>query len=239
MEKVYELRTTVILKEDIELNDTYEKLGTLINYSMGKDSDLSKLHEVHKKFKHYCFSSLYPTEKDRVYKSDNYYTFSLRSSKVFLINKFKKVLTGLENNDFIIIDSELREYNKSKIKCIESITPVVITVCDKENSRSWNILKDDKEIFYETIGNNLIKKFNDIEKMNISLNYKDFINSIAIKNNIATIVNYKGIKLLGYKVLIDFKENIIAQELANICLTDGIGGKNSSCGQGFCIPHFK
>lgn len=234
MEKIYELKVTILLKEDLKLNDSYGEIGRFINYSMNKSDSLAELHKRGRTFKHYCFSSFYPCELDKIYKKENYYTFLIRSSKGNIINALKESLDGLENDIIETMDIENVEYKKSNIDYIDTLTPVIVT----KDNRSWNILKDDKAFFDKAIINNLVKKFNELENISIETNYNDIVDRITIKNKYAIIVNYKGIKMLGYKVRIYFKNNIIAQEIANITLCDGVGEKNSSCGQGFCKPYF-
>lgn len=50
---------------------------------------------------------------------------------------------------------------------------------------------------------------------------------------------YKGIKLLGYKYNIYFKENSFAQEMANFITVTGLLEKNSSLECGFVKAYYK
>ena len=67
----------------------------------------------------------------------------------------------------------------------------------------------------------------------------NIIDRVEIINNIAITMNYKGIKLLGYKYNIYFKENSFAQELANFITVTGLLEKNSSLGCGFVKAYYK
>ncbi|HBJ1650428.1 TPA: hypothetical protein LA460_000332 [Clostridium botulinum] len=235
--KIYELKVSVYLNKPLKLKNTYEEIGNFINYSMEGSTYLAELHKQKKIFKHYCFSGLYNIESDKIYKEETIYTFMIRSYKQEIINNLQVCLNGLDNDVFTVIEIERVQYSKSNINYIDTLTPVVIT--NKDTCKSWNILKDDIKYFNTAIFNNLVKKYNSLEGISQQFNYNDIITNMEIKNKYAIVISYKGVKFLGYKVRIYFKDNSIAQELANLCVAEGIGEKNSSFGQGFCKPYFR
>ena len=44
--KYYNLKVVVLLKQNLENFETYEKIGNLISYGMLKDKTLKELHEI-------------------------------------------------------------------------------------------------------------------------------------------------------------------------------------------------
>lgn len=233
---INELRVTVYIKQDLKSRNSFEEIGKLVNYSMNKNDNMKKLHLKKKSFKHYCLSGLYPV--DKIYKEDECYTFMIRSYKKDMINNLQKCLDGLENDVFVVIDTQIKVYKYSNnIKYIDTITPTIITHLERQ--QSWNILKDDKDYFCSRLFENLNNKYNSLENIVQHFDYDNIIDKVEFKNKCAIIVEYKGVKFLGNKIRIYFKENNIAQQFANLCIAEGVGEKNSSFGQGFCKPYFK
>lgn len=239
-EKIYELEVQLYLNKNIKINDSYEYIGEFINYSMNKSKTLQELHSKHRAFKHYCFSGMYPVETDMIYKEGEIYNILIRSYKWELLNEFKKNMVELSNDNFCVINvNTIKEYHKQNIEYIDTLTPTIVTVSENNKSKCWNIKNDNLEYFNQAIFNNLSKKYNDLQGINQTFNYEDIIDDIEIKNKYAIITNYKGIKFLGYKIRIYFKDNNIAQEFANLSIAEGVGEKNSSIGHGFTKPYFR
>lgn len=235
MNKSYhEIKTSVYLNNNIHSSDMYEKLSNFINFSFNNSQVLSCLHKS-KGFKHYSFSGLYPIERDYVYKSDEIYSFLFRTHDKEVANEFVKSIMNLNNDDFITTEVSLKTWNYENIKHIDNLTPTVFTL---NNGLRWN-LNDGMEIAKERIFNNLMKKYNCFNNTSFSFGYNDMIDDIIIKNECPIVINYKGIKFLGYKFRVKFKENPIAQEIANFAVVDGIGEKSSSFGMGFVKPYFR
>ena len=65
--KYYNLKVVVLLKQNLENFETYEKIANLISYGMLKDKTLKELHEKNS-YKNYVFCNLYPVQKDGIYK---------------------------------------------------------------------------------------------------------------------------------------------------------------------------
>lgn len=235
--KIHELIITVYLKQDINVKDSYEEIATLINYSMNKSNELSVLHKKGNDMKHYSISGLYPVEMDRVYKSDESYNFLIRSYKKEIMKDFEQCLNNLSNDIFDVIMIVKKEYDKSNIDYIDTLTPTMVTV--KEQQKCWTHNNHSKEYFVQAIFNNLCRKYNTLQGIRQDFNITDIIESVEIKSKSAIVTNYKNIKFLGYKTRVYFKDNNIAQEFANLAIAEGIGEKNSSFGQGFTKPYFR
>lgn len=232
--KYYELRVSIYLLQNIHKNDVYEKIATLINYSFNNSQLLSDLHKA-KGFKHYSFSGLYPIEMEGVYLQDEVYSFMIRTYKQDVVKELKKSLNQIQNDTFNVIDLQLKEYNNKNIKYIDNLTPTIITI----NSIRWNKEVNTLEEMENALFNNLNKKYNSLHGIGQIFSIKDIIEKIEIKSKCGIITNYKGIKWVGYKFRIYFKDNNLAQDFANLAVTEGIGEKNSSFGQGFVKPYFR
>lgn len=234
--KIHELTVTVYLKNDINVRDSYEKIATLINYSMNKSNELSILHKKGNEMKHYSSSGLYPIEFNKIYQADEVYSFLIRSYKKAIIDEFQICLNDLSNDDFNVIMITKKEYDKSNIEYVDTLTPTLITT---KEMRCWSHTNNSKEDFINSIFKNLSRKYNTLQGIRQDFNMEDIIESFEIKSKCAIITNYKNIKFLGYKVRVYFKDNNIAQEFANLSIAEGLGEKNSSLGQGFTKPYFR
>lgn len=229
--KIYQLEVYVYLNNNIHIKNSYEKIANLINFSMNKNQELSKLHLQHRGFKHYCISGLTPSEKDMILKEGEIYSFRIRSLKQEIINNFKSTLQGIETEDFIVVNiNDIIKFEADNVNEIYSVTPTIVT----KNDKCWNYIEDEFEYFKQSIFNNLNKKYNDLQKINLSVNIDDIIDDISIKNKYAVVTEYKNVKFLGYKVRIKFKDNNLAKDFIRVALAEGIGERNSSFCQGFC-----
>lgn len=235
LNKYEEVKVNLYLNNDIRSLEMYDKLSKFINLSFNNSQILSCLHQS-TGLKHYSFSGLYPTEKDNVYKADEIYSFLFRSYDVKIINEFIKCMHGLENKDFIVTEVLLKTWKHKNIKYVDNLTPTIITL---KHGVRWNKDIHGTEIAKKSIFNNLIKKYNSLNDTSFEFKYEDIIKNIENKSKCAIIVNYKCIQFLGYKFRIEFKENSIAQEIANLSVVEGIGEKNSSFGMGFVKPYFE
>ncbi|MBU3092742.1 CRISPR-associated endoribonuclease Cas6 [Clostridium sp. CF011] len=233
--KYYEIEVSLYTNNDIHSSDMYEKLSRFINFSFHNSQMLSSLHKT-TDFKHYSFSGLYPIEKDNIYKADEIYSFLFRSYKKGIIEEVATAIKGLKNYDFIVTNIKTKDWEHRDIKYIDNLTPAVITLKD---GMRWNKDTHGVGIAKESIFKNLMRKYNSLNSTKFELNYEDIIKDIAVKSKCAIILNYKGIKILGYKFRVEFQENSIAQEIANLAVAEGIGEKNSSFGMGFVKPYFR
>lgn len=220
----YNIKVAVLLKNDTQEFENYEKISKLISASMLKDQTLKQLHEE-KKYKNYVFCNLYPIEKDGVYKAGNIYTFQIRTIDFKLGLKIKQVLNNFQNEEFKVIVSDLESSTQRKINTLATLTPAIIT-----SDKGDYLINDDMNLVKERILANAQKKYNQLYNEKIDM---DFIKSIKQTNNKPIKIPYKNINILGYKFEIEVKDDPISQNLAYLILSVGLLEKNAE-GFGFC-----
>ncbi|MBU3127893.1 CRISPR-associated endoribonuclease Cas6 [Clostridium tagluense] len=222
-----EVTVTVLLKKDIYFADSGYVIAKNINKLMLLDKDLKELHPKNE-YKNYIFDNFYPLEKDKFYKKDKLYIFKIRGLDESFMKKIHNLLYILKSNDFQIVSVDERKINKSHIKELYTINPIIVTI----DNKPW-MQGDDLELFKQRLEANLEKKHKDFYNEEISANGL-FIKNIEFKNRIPMHFNYKNIKLLGNKVSIIVEDNEDAQKLAFLAMAVGLGEKNSAVGAGFC-----
>ena len=220
----YNIKVAVLLKNDTQAFENYEKISKLISASMLKDQTLKQLHEENK-YKNYVFCNLYPIEKDGVYKAGNIYTFQIRTIDFKLGLKIKQVLNNFQNEEFKVIVSDLESSTQRKINTLATLTPAIIT-----SDKGDYLINDDMNLVKERILANAQKKYNQLYNEKIDM---DFIKSIKQTNNKPIKIPYKNINILGYKFEIEVKDDPISQNLAYLILSVGLLEKNAE-GFGFC-----
>ena len=213
----YNIKVAVLLKNDTQAFENYEKISKLISASMLKDQTLKQLHEENR-YKNYVFCNLYPIEKDGVYKAGNIYTFQIRTIDFKLGLKIKQVLNNFQNEEFKVIVSDLETSTQRKINTLATLTPAIIT-----SDKGDYLINNDMQLVKERILANAQKKYNQLYNEKIDM---DFLKSIKQTNN-------KSINILGYKFEIEVKDDPISQNLAYLILSVGLLEKNAE-GFGFC-----
>lgn len=221
----FNLKITLLLKQDLRNVETYEKISNLISYAMLKDKNLKEIHETNT-FKNYVFCSLYPVQKDGIYKQNNIYSFDLRGLEFTKIMKLKQVMTGLENDYFKIIQINLKTHEQIKINKLVTLTPAIITTPKGDYD-----IKEDMDLVKNRILANTQKKYKNIYDTTVDI---DFIKSIKKTNRQPIKIPYKNINMLGNKFEIEVKEDPMSQNLAYLAMSVGILEKNS-IGFGFCM----
>ena len=221
----YNLKVITLLKQNLKNEETYEKISNLISYAMLKDKNLKEIHEKNT-FKNYVFCSLYPVQKDGIYKQNNIYSFDLRGLEFSKIMKLKQVLTGLENDYFKIIQINLQNHEQIKINKLITLTPTIITTPKGDYD-----IQDNMELVKDRILANIQKKYKNIYNTEVNV---DFIKEIKKTNRTPIKIPYKNINMLGNKFEIEVKEDPMSQNLAYLALSIGILEKNS-LGLGFCM----
>lgn len=220
----YNIKVVVLLKNDTQAFENYEKISKLISASMLKDQTLKQLHEENR-YKNYVFCNLYPIEKDGVYKAGNIYTFQIRTIDFKLGLKIKQVLNNFQNEEFKVIVSDLESSTQRKINTLATLTPAIIT-----SDKCDYLINNDMQLVKERILANAQKKYNQLYNEKIDM---DFIKSIKQTNNKPIKIPYKNINILGYKFEIEVKDDPISQNLAYLILSVGLLEKNAE-GFGFC-----
>ena len=220
----YNIKVAVLLKNDTQTFENYEKISKLISASMLKDQTLKQLHEENR-YKNYVFCNLYPIEKDGIYKAGNIYTFQIRTIDFKLGLKIKQVLNNFQNEEFKVIVSDLETSTQRKINTLATLTPAIIT-----SDKGDYLINNDMQLVKERILANAQKKYNQLYNEKIDM---DFIKSIKQTNNKPIKIPYKNINILGYKFEIEVKDDPISQKLAYLILSVGLREKNAE-GFGFC-----
>lgn len=220
----YNIKVAVLLKNDTQAFENYEKISKLISASMLKDQTLKQLHEENK-YKNYVFCNLYPIEKDGVYKAGSIYTFQIRTIDFKLGLKIKQVLNNFQNEEFKVIVSDIETSTQRKISTLATLTPAIIT-----SDKGDYLINNDMQLVKERILANAQKKYNQLYNEKIDM---DFIKSIKQTNNKPIKIPYKNINILGYKFEIEVKDDPISQNLAYLILSVGLLEKNAE-GFGFC-----
>lgn len=220
----YNIKVAVLLKNDTQAFENYEKISKLISASMLKDQTLKQMHEKNR-YKNYVFCNLYPIEKDGIYKAGNIYTFQIRTIDFKLGLKIKQVLNNFQNEEFKVIVSDLESSTQRKISTLATLTPAIIT-----SDKGDYLINDDMNLVKERILANAQKKYNQLYNEKIDM---DFIKSIKQTNNKPIKIPYKNINILGYKFEIEVKDDPISQNLAYLILSVGLLEKNAE-GFGFC-----
>lgn len=220
----YNIKVAVLLKNDTQAFENYEKISKLISASMLKDQTLKQLHEENR-YKNYVFCNLYTIEKDGIYKAGNIYTFQIRTIDFKLGLKIKQVLNNFQNEEFKVIVSDLESSTQRKINTLATLTPAIIT-----SDKGDYLINNDMQLVKERILANAQKKYNQLYNEKIDM---DFIKSIKQTNNKPIKIPYKNINILGYKFEIEVKDDPISQNLAYLILSVGLLEKNAE-GFGFC-----
>lgn len=228
---IYEIKLKIRLNEDIHYIDSYTKISDFINYLMLYDKDLKQKH-TEKTYKYYCFNSLYPFSKDKIYKEGAFYDFTIRTIEQDFIGKIMMCITKRSHfRQFKVIRFNYNERAVKNIKELVSITPAIITT----DGGYW-IHGDGIDIAKKKINDNLYKKYKsytleDIQEGN------NIVESIEVMNRIPIKIPYKNMHMLGNKFKITLASNQDAQLLGNMALGTGILEKNS-LGMGFCFANY-
>lgn len=223
--KVYEISLKVFLLNDIKIENSQEKIGEIIDLALGKQAEFLKLHEENS-FKYYCFNSFYPLELDGIYKSNKVYTVKIRTISKELAQYFNEALAKEYSKYIKGLVAEVRILPQKHIEKLYTITPLIIKT---ENGYWKNSFK--LEEFEKRIKENLIKKYNQINKTKIDEEF-ELYNAIEINNKRPIASSYKGKRFLGDKINLVISNEKAAQELAYMALGTGLGEMNAR-GMGF------
>lgn len=223
----YELTVTTYLLNNCSFNQVNEKIARVVNKTMQLDIELEIKHKENN-FKHYVFDSLYPLEKDKLYKEGRIYVFHIRSLDKVFIEKMKRLLPKTNNTYMKILATEVKTYQRKHIAELYTVTPVMVTL---ENAH-W-VPGNDIMLLQKRLQANLEKKYKSFYDETLKL--KDsFIQRIEVLNKMPIAYRYKNIKMMGNKFKIAVNEDEASQKLAFIATACGLGEKGSALGLGFC-----
>jgi len=225
----FELTTTTYLLKNIAFSEVNEKIAQLINKAMLNDEKLAIKHEENK-FKNYVFDSLYPREKDKIYKAGKIYVFRVRSLEEDFIYKIKQLFPSTTTDYFKVIAGEIKKQEQRPVKELYTVTPALATI----GKNIYWIPGDDLKLLIERMNSNLFKKYKDYFGASLS-EEQLFFGKIKIMNKKPIVYKYKNTNLFGNKFKIAINDDEISQKLAFMTLGVGLLEKNSTIGMGFCI----
>lgn len=226
----YELVVPVILKKELPFIHSFEQLSKWVNDAMFCDEELKAFHK-NNRLKHYCFSSLYPTEKSGTYEKGRAYVFRIKSFSENFIRQMELLLGKAQSTYFQKVASDIKKWNPKIIGEISTITPAISTI-----EKGYWTSKNGLMFIEKRIKINLIKKYNDYfnEKLNEDF---EFTYALELINEKPIKIPYKNIHFLGNKFVLRLAENEGAQKLGKTALATGLLEKNS-LGLGFCMAKF-
>lgn len=226
--KYDEIVVTVLLKRDIPLNQVGEKQGELIKSVMEKSKHLSALH-ASKQVKLFCFDYLYPRAENKLFHENRVYYFILRTPVKETALEFSKVLSDFENENFIIVASQLKHKVFHVKTELYTSTPAVCTLGEKYWTNALGL-----DVVEEKIEKNLVTKYKAFFG-EAPLVERGFINYIQLKNTKPIALRYKAGQLVGNKFLVGFGTDETSIKMAYLAYTTSLLEKSSSLGSGFCI----
>lgn len=241
--KIYSSMHKVFLKKDIDFMDSFDILSKYISYSLCQMEDYKQIHNQNR-YKHYNFSTIYPPQKDKVYKKGEIYSFIIRGLDEKFIKELSTKLRENINNPYLqVLDSKLKTTNQFFINELYSISPTIVTVKKEDGKRQFWTVQSDGDIMklIKQLQDNLEKKYKDFYKQNIKPT-QNFIQLIEIKNQKPQSIYFrkttneqeKRVRLFGNKFQFVINEDEVSQKLAFLALGSGMGEKNSF-GGGYCL----
>lgn len=220
--EVFELELKVFLRRNIKRKYASEKLANFISSYMSTKEEYLELHKS-KEFKGYIFDSLKPLERE-AYKAESNYTFSIRTVDVNFINFLLDGIENYSNEDFKSLTCRVKKIKKAHIAKLYSLNPVII-----KDDGYWRVNKKSIDFFEKRICENAFKKYKKF--YNKELVESKFYSNIVFTNEKPVGFSYKKVTLLGDKVELEIKDDLISQEIAYMLIGTGIGENNSqSCG---------
>lgn len=229
--KVYELKLKVYLLKSISASEAQQQVSQLLDQCLSSEERWKMFHES-SQLKGYSYGSLYPTEKDKLYKSGKIYTITVRTSKAELASYFVDKLPHMESTVMKGLESEISEVGPGIIESAYSVTPVIVKF---EDCSYWK----DNHSFEELqlhMRNNTFKKYSEFGSNDIDEQSTEIWNQMNLINGKVIATPYKKIKLLGDKIELKFATDEGSQKIAHMLLATGVGELNSR-GFGFLTFH--
>ncbi len=230
--KFFQLKCKVYVKRDIYFLDSFDILSKFISFSLCQIEDYEKLHNENK-YKNYCFSTISPPQKDKVYKKDKSYEFIIKSlDKEFIEDLAIKLRENINNPYLQVLKTEFKKIKQFHIRELYSISPCIVTVKTVEGKRRFWTVQEDGDILKlaKQLQDNLEKKYKDFYGKELK-STQNFIQLLAIKNQKPQSIFFtkdgRKIRLFGNKFQIIVNEDKVSQKLAFLALSCGVGEKNS------------
>lgn len=226
---VYEIYLKLFLLLDIHQGEALERIGNLIDKSLGKNEEYLNFHQENQ-YKLYTFNSLFNSSGEKIFKEGGIYLIKVRTIDEELADYFLKNLANEYTEHIKVLTTEKRSIKQRPIEKLYNITPTVI----KTDQGYWKgqIFLDDYE---RRLSENLIKKYNQFYNTKIDEGFELF-RSMEFNNRKPIASSYKNINILGDKLDLYIANNARAQELAFFALGVGIGEMGS---RGFGFMNFR
>lgn len=228
--KIFELRIKVFLYSSIPCGDALGVVGRFIDETLAKDP---KYLEYHKQNTYkYTFGSLFPIEREHVYKKETVYQFTLRTCDFHLAEYLLNQLPQGNTEWMKGLVGEVRVIPERHIATLYSLTPVIVKSKEKGYWRDDLSLVD----FERRLKENLVKKYNLLTGQKMDEDF-GLYTLLEFKNKCPVAMPYKGIRLLGDKIQLQIADNPQAQTLARVAIAEGLCEMNAR-GAGFVSYHF-
>lgn len=227
--KIYTVRIKIFIIVDIPVKEIHGEVTKFIDSGLAVNPQFAELHKENR-YKYYCYDSLYPIEKDKIYKKDQIYTLTIRTLDVNLARYFSEHVVNTYTDKLKGLTAQVGIIPKKHIDVMYTLTPAIL----KCNSGYW---KDEMTVeqYEERLKVNLIKKWNEFHGEKISEDFELFT-GLEFLSKCPVASKYKGIKLLGDKIRIHVADNEMAQKLAYMALGTGVLEMNS---RGFGFVNYR
>lgn len=223
---VYEITIKIYIIRDIPIPLIY---GELTKYIDGYLVQNEYFHEFHqrKSLKGYCFDLPIKIEKGmKAYKSGQIYQFRIRTVDKELLSYLLDGIADYKTDSIKGLTRMVKQIPHRPIASVYSLTPVVI----KNDNGYWRDRISFEEFEQELI-KSLCHQYEEYTGEKIEENIVLY-NQIELKSKCAVGVQYKGITLLGDKLLMQVADNETAQKVMYFTLANGMGTMGSR-GLGF------
>lgn len=226
---IYTVRIKVYIIVDTPVEEIRGAVTEFLDSGLAVDPQFAELHKQNR-YKYYCYDSLYPIEKDKVYKKNQIYTLTIRTLDANLAKYFSEYVVNTYTDKLKGLTAQVRVIPKKHIDVMYTLTPAIL----KCESGYW---KDEMTVeqYEERLKANLIKKWNEFHGEKIQEDFELFT-GVEFLSKCPVASQYKGIKLLGDKIRIHVADNEMAQKLAYMALGSGVLEMNS---RGFGFVNYR
>lgn len=214
--RIWQLDIKVELLKDIYMQELMTRVAYFVDHAMVASPGWADYHRSNNA-KLYCFNSLYPIEKSGVYRAGNQYTIQLRTVSETLKNYLLVSMGDNESREMKTVSVACKEIRYRHLNKIVSVTPLIL----KTSGGYWKDYLLERE-FLEELKINIIKKYRMFTNEDMGDGVKIFKN-LTLKNRGPVAQQYKGIRILGDKVILEIENTPEAQKLAFFSLGTGCG----------------
>lgn len=227
--RIYTVRIKIIIIQDTPVEEIRGAVTEFLDSGLAVNPQFAELHKQNR-YKYYCYDSLYPIEKEKVYKKDQIYTLTIRTLDANLAKYFSECVVNTYTDKLKGLTAQVRIIPKKHIDVMYTLTPAIL----KCESGYW---KDEMTVeqYEERLKVNLIKKWNELHGEKIQEDFELFT-GVEFLSKCPVASQYKGIKLLGDKIRIHVADNEMAQKLAYMALGSGVLEMNS---RGFGFVNYR